>query len=95
MLIAHGIRSVPYYGTPLLLLFFFALSVSSYDSDSQLKKFSQQQRNPTDGGSFCGKNGNTRSGSAIERITELLSPILPVTGGMDLKRHDDGNVING
>jgi len=95
MLIAHGIRSVPYYGTPLLLLFFFALSVSSYDSDSQLKKFSQQQRNPSDGGSFCRKNGNTRLGSAIERITELLSPILPVTGGMDLKRHDDGNMING
>jgi len=88
MLIFNGERSVP-YGTLLILLLFFA-SVSSYNSDSQSKSFLFQssQKNPTDGGNS--KINNNRLGSAmIESVTEVFSPILPFTGGIDLRR--DGN----
>jgi len=92
----HDERSLPYY--PLLLLLFFAISVSSYDSDSPSKNFlvqsSQQQKKPIDRGSSR-KNHNNRLGvSAIERVTEIFSPILPVSGGINLRRRDDGNMRN-
>jgi len=89
MIIFNGERYVP-YGTLFIILFFFA-SVSSYNSDSQSKNFLFQSshKNPTDGVS-TNKNNNNRLGSAmIQSVTEALSPILPFTGGIDLRR--DGN----
>jgi len=84
----NGERNVP-YGTVLIVLLFFA-SISSYNSDSQSTNFffKSSQTHPAD--RVRSKNSSNRLGSAmIESVTEILSPILPFTGGMDLRR--DGN----
>jgi len=84
MLLFNGERNVP-YGKVFIILFFLA-SVSSYKSDS--KTFlSPSSKNKLSRGGSTGKNNNNRLGSAmIESVTGVLSPILPFTGGIDLRR---------
>mmetsp|Transcript_10473 Transcript_10473/g.12316 ORF Transcript_10473/g.12316 Transcript_10473/m.12316 type:complete len:807 (-) Transcript_10473:41-2461(-) len=102
MLFFHGEQqrySLP-YGTLVIVLLFLA-SISSYNNESQsssktsflFHSVSSQNKNPADGGGGGGGNNkinNNRLGSAmIESVTEVFSPILPFTGGLDLRR--DGN----
>jgi len=88
----NGERNVP-YGTVLIVLLFIA-SISSYNSDSQSKNifFRSHQVNPDD--RVKSKNSSNRLGSAmIESVTEIFSPILPFTGGMDLRQKSWRNLF--
>jgi len=76
MFVFNGERNVP-YGIVLILLLFFA-SFSSYNSDSHSKNpfFKSSSKN----------SGNRLGLAMIGSVTEILSPILPFTGGMDLRQ---------
>jgi len=88
MFVLNGERNV-HFGGILIILLFFA-SMSSYNSDSQSKNFFFKSSHINPAERIKSKNSSNRLGSAmIESVTDILSPILPFTGGMDLRR--DGN----